>query len=96
MRKKIPDIQSDSGGVVVEIQSSSTFFGSSVGYVENTNKFPVRVKEVKVYSHEGECTEWLKVFQPGERVDLYINSEPDRFYVYDMNGVEIGFIIPRK
>ena len=94
MSKKIPEIQSDSGGVVVEI-TSSKWWSYSIGYIKNTNEFPVRVKKVTIRPHDGECTDWLKVFQPGEEVDLRIDLG-SKFYVYNMNGVLIGFIIPRE
>lgn len=91
--KKIPDITSDSGGVVVSGYNSN-------GYVHNTNEFLVRVRNVNIIYGKGEVTKWIKKFEAGEKVEQYIvggwpYAPCDGFYVSDMNGVLIGFIVPQ-
>lgn len=92
--KKIPDIQSDSGGVVVKGYNSN-------GYIENTNVFPVTIKGVSYKGRCGECTNWVKLFRLGEKILQFIEGselswEGQAFYVYNMEGVMIGFVRPEK
>lgn len=95
LRKKIPDLTSDNRGVIVKGYDS-------IGYIHNTNEFPVRVRKVKLYGHFGAITIWLREFQPGEKLEQYIQggwpyySYGEAFYIYDMNGVLTGFIVPTK
>lgn len=63
----------------------------TIGWIKNTNDFPVRVKHI--WRGKGEFTQWIKVFQPGEIIDQEIRSS-SRFYVLTMAGGEIGFIKP--
>ncbi len=90
---KIDDVQFDYGGVVVSGYNSE-------GYIENISDFPVRVQCVELQGHMGEVTQWLKKIEPGpqHRIKQYIecNLYPQRFYVYDLQGVLIGFIKPTK
>ncbi len=78
--------ESTSEGVIVH------GFGS-VGWIQNTNSFPVRIKEVWIF--RGENTLWIKVFQPGEKLGQFI-SHQHGFYIYDLNGIEMGWIQPTK
>jgi len=78
------DAETTNAGVVVHGYDCA-------GYIQNTNQVPVRVKQV--WAFRGETTIWLKVFQPEEKQAQYVSNQ-NRFYVYDMNGVEIGFIYP--
>lgn len=63
------------------------------GYIQNLNDFPVRIKQV--WQHPGETTQWIKEFKPGFRKSQYI-SHRHGFYVYNMEGQEIGFIKPQR
>src|SRR3989344_7424808 len=45
----------------------------SPGYIQHNNSFPVRIKGV--YISKGEITQWIKVFQPGEKKEI------DRVYI---------------
>jgi hypothetical protein len=92
-RSKIKNVQFDDGGVVVSGYNS-------LGYIENRGDLPVRVRCVTIEVHEGEITQWIKLIQPGPqyRVEQYIEctGHPQRFYVYDIEGILIGFIKPTK
>jgi hypothetical protein len=77
-----PDRQKSSAGVTVKGYSAN-------GYIENKNSFPVKVREVWVFS--GERTKWIKVFQPGERKNQFV-SHQHGFYIMDMNDKLLGYI----
>lgn len=63
------------------------------GYIKNTNSFPVRIREVWQYS--GEKTKWVKIFEPGEKKEQFISCQHG-FYIMDMDGKLIGFILVRN
>ena len=92
----IPNVTSDDGGVVVKGYNSK-------GYIQNTNEFPVRIRKIRIAGYYGEVTSWIKKFEPGEKVEQYIRGRgwleeypSDGFYVYEMNGALIGFVVPTK
>lgn len=62
------------------------------GWIENTNEFPVRIKQVWIFN-SSEKTEWIKVFQPGEKKYQYIHFQHG-FYILNLEGTEIGWIDP--
>ncbi len=78
--------KSSSAGVVVHGYASP-------GWIENTNPFPVRIKQVWIF--RGEFTEWINEFQPGEKKHQYI-SHQHGFYIYSLDGAEIGWIRPEQ
>jgi hypothetical protein len=65
---------------------------NSLAYIENTNEFPVRVRQAWVFN-SAELTQALYRLQPHERVDFPHVSLQERFYIYDLNGAIIGFFI---
>lgn len=64
---------------------------SAYGWIENGNSFPVRVKGVWIF--QGETTQWITEFAPGERQPMFV-SHQNGFHVYTLDGVEIGWIRP--
>src|SRR3989344_696157 len=66
---------------------------TSPGWIQNTNSFPVRIKQVWIF--RGETTDWLDVFQPGEKRPQYI-SHQHGFHIYSLEGAEIGWIRPER
>jgi hypothetical protein len=90
---KIQDVQYDDGGVVVVGYNCE-------GYIENKSDSPVRVRCVVVSGNLGEVTQWVKLLEPGNehRIKQYIQMSDflQAFYVYNMEGVLIGFVKPRK
>ena len=67
-----------------------------LGYIENTNYYPVMIREVWSGSGSGETTEWYKRFEPGHRIEqeiMYYHA----FYIYDESGSNlIGFVRVEK
>lgn len=59
------------------------------GWMENTNDFPVRIKQV--WRFHGETAMKFRVLQPKQRVGQSIHHQYG-FYILTMDGVEIGFI----
>lgn len=76
--------ESESAGVVIHGYTSP-------GWIQNTNPFPVRIKQVWIF--RGETTQWIDVFQSGDKQPQYI-SHQHGFYIYSLDGVEIGWIKP--
>jgi hypothetical protein len=64
---------------------------TSPGWIQNTNPYPVRVKEVWIF--DGETTDWVETLQPGEKIPSYI-SHQNGFHIYTMDGIEVGWIRP--
>lgn len=64
---------------------------ASPGWIQNTNSYPVRIKQVWIF--HGEATKWIDAFQPGEKRQQYI-SHQHGFHIYTLDGVEIGWICP--
>lgn len=77
------DVVSDAGVVVTGLGPKST--------VENTNDFPVRIKKVQISGTIGEVPVWLKLFNPGDKIEDNI-WKGNAFYIYSTNGVLIGLI----
>jgi hypothetical protein len=67
----------------------------TMGWIQNTNDFPVNIKQVWVYK-EAERTVWSKEFPPGKKLEQPYISHQHRFYVYNMDGGEIACITPVK
>ena len=63
------------------------------GWVKNNNNFSVRIR--KVYARNwGEQSRWVETFTPSEKYKIYVERH-NAFYIYDMEGVIIGYIQPR-
>lgn len=80
--------KTESEGVV--LHGHLTTNGGS-GWIENTNNFPVRIRQVRWTGH-GDETEWMEFFEPmRERSIAYIDDQM-QFYIYTKEGGLIGFI----
>jgi len=79
-------VESASNGVVVRGYCAD-------GWVQNNNKFPVRIK--CIWQFKGETTKWIKVLQPGDYFEQYM-SHQHAFYIYTLKGTELGFILVDK
>lgn len=78
--------ESSSVGVIVHGYTSP-------GWIQNNNSYPVRIKRVWIF--RGETTEWINVFQPGEKRLQYI-SHQHGFHIYLLDGTEVGWIKPEQ
>ena len=59
-------------------------------YVLNENKYSVKVKCVTQAS--GEITEWIEIFEPGEKKFFKKLHFRHAFYIYDSEDKLLGFI----
>ncbi len=66
---------------------------TSPGWIQNQNMFPVMIKQVWLF--HGESTQWVKVFQPGEKQFQYINHQYG-YHISSVGGNEIGWIKPER
>lgn len=66
---------------------------STEGWIRNDSGETLRIKQVWIF--RGETTEWLLVFKPGQKKQQYISPQHG-FHVYNMDGVEIGWIRPTR
>ena len=77
-------------------ESEGVVFLSSgeINYLENTNSYPLRVRCVTQI--KGETTNWIQLLAPSSMFQLpqhsYQNDFIDGFYIYDIQGVLIGWI----
>lgn len=81
---KIETSETKNSGVIVHGWESD-------GWIENTNDFPVRIKEVWIY--RGETTVWINIFLPNQKIEQFI-SQQHGFHIYTLDGIEIGWIQP--
>jgi len=79
---------SDNGGLLVVGCNSS-------GYIQNANDFPIRVKMIKRARQFGECTRYIRILQPNEKIEHYMN-DGFAFYIYTLDGTEIGYVRPYR
>jgi len=83
------DSNSVSAGVVVYR------YGEKGGWIENSNDFPVQIHRNDMFIGMNHV-EWIFTFQPGQVRKLYYIPYHIYFHIYDMEGKQIGFIVPRK
>jgi hypothetical protein len=62
---------------------------SSSGWIENTNKYAVRIRHV--WQFNGETTLWINRIEPGERLQIGDAGAQNGFYIYTMDGVMVGW-----
>ncbi|NQT49862.1 hypothetical protein HQ571_04170 [Candidatus Kuenenbacteria bacterium] len=66
------------------------------GWIQNNNTFEITIKQTNTiyrrYSTD-EYTRWVTALTPGERQKVYIR-DTNSFYIYNPNGILIGFIQP--
>jgi len=84
--------RSSSGGVTVHGYTNNHWTTEPNGWIVNNNDFPVKVK--RVWVARSETTQWIKELGPGEKMHELIYRQ-HRFYIYNTEGGEIGFIYPR-
>ena len=59
------------------------------GYIKNNNDFDIRIKCVWIF--KGETTVFIKKLKPKARIDMHISFQHG-FHIYDMKGIEIGWV----